>query len=89
MRAGLLRDAALVRQRDDDVKPSDLLQMCADRLELLGQGEPGVSLFHPKGTGRFPFTGGGTERINQTTDGVLYWVPVARVLTGIAKMLKV
>lgn len=71
------------------MKTYELLRECADRLERnsLGQ-ESAMVLTHPIGGGKFPFAGGGTEMLSQTQYGTNYWVPVHRILSGLAKALK-
>lgn len=73
------------------MKHYELLRECADRLERNahpGGAESAMVLTHPRGTGKFPFAGGGTELLSQTQDGTNYWVPVYRILSGLAKALK-
>lgn len=68
----------------------ELLRKCADTLER-AEGNPslqGFVLNQPHYTGRFPFAGGGTELLSATTTGTNYYVPVYRVLGGLAKALK-
>lgn len=69
------------------MKPGELLRACAERLEK-SQKDPGMVLVHPRYCGRFPFAGGGTELLSTTESGSNYWVPVHRILSGVAKMIK-
>jgi len=71
------------------MKPSELLRLCADKLDA--DVDPcilGTVLVHPRGAGKFPFSGGGTEKLNETQGGSAYYVPVHRILSGLAKALK-
>jgi hypothetical protein len=68
----------------------ELLHACADILEQWEEHPTmqGKILVWPHGKGRFPFLGGGTEKLNETQDTSAYFVPVHRVLSGISKGLK-
>jgi hypothetical protein len=73
------------------MKHYELLRECANRLERnldTTKCTHAMVLTHPLGAGKFPFAGGGTERLSQTQDGTNYWVPVHRILSGLAKALK-
>lgn len=71
------------------MKHCELLRAIADRLERNPpEIESAIVLNHPIGAGKFPFAGGGTERLSQTQDGTNYWVPAHRILSGLAKALK-
>jgi hypothetical protein len=73
------------------MKHYELLRECADRLEKYpdpAAHETAMVLTHPRFAGKFPFAGGGTELLSQTQDGTNYWVPVHRILSGLAKTLK-
>ncbi len=71
------------------MKHYELLRECADRLERHpDQFMHGMVLNHPRGTGKFPFAGGGTELVSQTQTGTNYYVPVYRILSGLSKALK-
>jgi hypothetical protein len=72
--------------------PQELLRSMADRLDLTEkhgflQGDNFLVLHHPRGSGRFPFAGKGTERLSDTESGANYAVPFSRVLTYLAKAL--
>jgi hypothetical protein len=72
------------------MKHYELLRECADRLERNPEPvfEHGMVLCHPRFSGKFTFAGGGTELLSTTESGSNYWVPVHRILSGIAKGLK-
>lgn len=81
------------------MKTYGLLRMCADKLEqhadvfnplhaTLSCLTPDIILTQPRGTGRFPFAGGGTELLSATQEHTNYSVPVHRVLSYLAKRLK-
>jgi hypothetical protein len=72
------------------MKHYELLRECADRLECDPSPtfEHGMVLCHPRFGGKFPFAGGGTELLSTTESGSNYWVPVYRILSGLAKGLK-
>lgn len=77
------------------MKHYELLRLCADRLESaqnrlegLSPADVGVVLTHPHGTGRFPFVGGGTEKLCYARGADNYFVPIHRILSGLAKGIK-
>lgn len=72
------------------MKHYELLREIADRLEKNPAYDTleGMVLTQPRGTGRFPFVGGGTELLSATQDGSNYWVPMDRILSSLAKALK-
>lgn len=68
-----------------------MLKDCIDLLDRQHPDFPGLLgkvYVWPHGSGRFPFLGGGTEKLNETTQTAAYFVPVHRVLSGLAKLLK-
>jgi hypothetical protein len=73
------------------MKHYELLRECADRLERQpdpSSVEHAMVLVHPRYSGKFPFAGGGTELLSVTDTGSNYWVPVYRILSGLAKALR-
>lgn len=72
------------------MKHFELLRECADRLEKNPEYDTmsGMVLTQPRGTGKFPFAGGGTELLSQTQGNSNYWVPLDRILSSLAKGLK-
>ena len=74
--------------------PQELLRSIADKLDFnqkhnFGNSNNFMVLHHPRGRGQFPFKGGDTERLSDTEDGANYAVSYSRVLTYLAKALKV
>ena len=72
------------------MKHYELLRMCADRLER-SLDQPimhDIILFHPHGRGRFPFIGGGTEKLNETAAGSAYAVSIHYILSKLSRALK-
>jgi len=72
------------------MKHYELLRMCADKLEKYPSETQfhDLILIHPHHCGRFPFSGGGTEKLNETQDTSAYSVPITQVLVRLARGLK-
>lgn len=71
------------------MKHYELLRMCADKLERNpDKGLQDLVLVHPHGMGRFPFSGGGTEKLNETTETAAYAVPIHQILNKLSKALR-
>lgn len=70
--------------------PIQMLKDAVDQLERHPDrpGLQGKVYVWPHGSGRFPFLGGGTEKMMENTQHAAYFVPVHRVLSGLAKVLK-
>lgn len=70
--------------------PGELLRQCAKVIDNtdLPASAMRVTLVHPEGSGRFPFTGGDTELLNAHDGKKVYSVAVHRVLSHMAQWLK-
>ncbi len=72
------------------MKHYELLHECARVLESYPEYAPMqfLTLIHPHNNGRFPFAGGKTEKLNETTETAAYAVPIHQILNKLARALK-
>lgn len=68
--------------------PKELLGHCAQSLNMDYPALNCVTLVHPRGMGRFPFSGKGVELLNEMEGRRVYPVDIELVLAFVAKGLK-
>lgn len=68
--------------------PKELLKHCAEQLNMDYPMLNCITLVHPRGAGRFPFSGKGVELLNEMEGRRVYSVDIEVVLAFVAKGLK-
>lgn len=68
--------------------PKELLTHCANALDMNFPALNCVTIVHPRGAGRFPFSGRGVELLNEQVGRRVYSVDIELVLTFLARAIK-
>lgn len=70
------------------MSPKELLSRCAEQLNPDYPALNCITLVHPRGAERFPFSGAGVELLNEMPGRRVYAVDIEVVLTRVAKDLR-
>lgn len=68
--------------------PKELLKHCAEQINMDYPALNCIVLKHPRGAGRFPFSGKGVELLNEMNGCRVYSVDIEVVLAFVAKGIK-